>query len=106
MLTQKCPPKQRDLFNQNKELRHSAITDPLTGLLNVSTLNSRLTDIIDDYKRHKAHESAILFIDIDSFKALNDNYGHPKGDELLIKIADAFKENKRPLDIAFRPGGR
>lgn len=103
------------LLEQFAQAKTDAQYDGLTGLHNVKALDTHLSNVISAYKRRhntqyplnteKDHQPAVLFIDIDSFKALNDTYGHDKGDILLKSIADALKTNKRPLDFVARKGG-
>ncbi len=76
------------------ELEKNANTDYLTGLLNRRALNHYLEN-----KRDTEKQSAILLMDVDNFKSINDQFGHDAGDEVLIKVAQAILE-KLPSDCA------
>ena len=78
--------------------------DALTGLDNRYTLESRLDQSIADARRN-GKKLALLFIDMDNFKAINDSLGHAVGDEFLIAIARRLRDNARESDIVARPGG-
>ena len=78
--------------------------DPLTGLPNRYMLDDEIERRIYSYKRF-AQESAICFIDIDGFKAVNDNYGHDVGDKLLKKVAKEIHQSIRLDDSLLRLGG-
>ena len=77
-----------------------AKTDPLTGLLNRRSLESQLTELIDE-----GHAYIIAFGDLDNFKLLNDVHGHDSGDRALRLFARVVRDNLRPNDIAARYGG-
>ncbi|WNC73907.1 transporter substrate-binding domain-containing protein [Thalassotalea psychrophila] len=93
--------KRREL---EKELRFLASHDGLTSLANRRLFEEHLHSSIKLHKRRKEN-LAILFIDIDGFKAVNDNYGHAIGDELLIKISKLMLGSVRDSDIVSRFGG-
>ena len=79
------------------------ITDPLTGAYNRRHLDSQL-----DWHVHAAvgdGEDALLVIDIDHFKRINDTHGHDVGDEVLRKVVTAVSTRKRRSDLLFRMGG-
>ncbi len=87
-----------------EQLHHLAHHDPLTGLPN-RTLFSNLLDIaLKDGKRLK-NTSALLFIDLDDFKKINDSLGHSVGDTVLVKVAKHFKEALRDDYLVSRQGG-
>lgn len=80
------------------------IFDPLTGLLSRQSLMLQLT------KEHSLvargiHECAIIMMDIDNFKVVNDNFGHQAGDTVLCHVAQLIRFNLRPYDSSFRYGG-
>lgn len=87
-----------------KKLRHMATHDGLTGLPNRSLLRDRIDNAIAAAMRHK-NSSAVMFIDLDGFKAINDTLGHDAGDELLINVANLLLECIRAMDTAARNGG-
>ncbi|MGA1939381.1 GGDEF domain-containing protein [Arcobacter sp. YIC-310] len=96
---------QRELQKINKELERLSITDQLTNLYNRRFFEELFQRELQKSKRNKNIFSVILF-DIDYFKKLNDTYGHGKGDEALIKVAQCLKKVcKRPNDFVFRIGG-
>ena len=91
----------RKLFEE--ELRRQATTDPLTGLLNRTAFGDRLaaaTVSID-----ATAPPAVLFVDIDDFKAVNDTLGHAAGDELLTTVAARLSADVRADDVVARLGG-
>lgn len=87
-----------------EEIRHSAFFDSLTSLPNRRLLREHLGKSIHSLARTQK-SIAVLFIDIDKFKSLNDTYGHDAGDELLIKIANRLNALMRKEDIVARLGG-
>ncbi len=88
---------------QNK-LRHLAHYDNLTGLLNRSLFMDRLQSTIDHCDRY-SHSCSLLYIDVDNFKLINDQYGHDAGDVLLKAVGERIKKNCRATDSAARFGG-
>jgi diguanylate cyclase (GGDEF)-like protein/PAS domain S-box-containing protein len=89
------------LAHEEKVL-HLATHDPLTNLTNRTVLNDRITHLIS--QRKDAHH-AVLFIDLNSFKIINDSLGHHIGDELLVKVAGRLKQGLRAGDTVSRFGG-
>ena len=86
------------------ELAHQALHDPLTGLPNRALFLDRLGVALDRSRRTGA-PVAVLFLDVDTFKQINDSLGHAAGDRLLIVLADRFHEMLRPMDTVARFGG-
>lgn len=86
------------------QLAHDLLHDRLTGLPNRVLFNDRLTAAIDR-ARETNRMAAVLFIDIDEFKTVNDTMGHPAGDALLKEIADRLRAATRQLDCIARVGG-
>jgi diguanylate cyclase (GGDEF)-like protein/PAS domain S-box-containing protein len=86
-----------------EELRHRACTDPLTGLVNRSEFWNRLAQATAAFD--PAAPPAVLFIDLDGFKAVNDTLGHAVGDELLIAVAGRLAKGVRAGDCVARLGG-
>jgi diguanylate cyclase (GGDEF)-like protein/PAS domain S-box-containing protein len=87
-----------------EELQRLANYDPLTGLANRLLLAAQLEHALDRASRH--HEQlAVMELDLDGFKNVNDTLGHPAGDKLLQVIADRIKETLRGEDIVARLGG-
>jgi two-component system, cell cycle response regulator len=87
-----------------EQLFEAARRDPLTKLFKRAYLMERLEGEVAFSRRHKV-PLAVLFIDLDHFKAVNDNYGHPAGDAVLRDIASLLLRSVRPEDIAARYGG-
>jgi diguanylate cyclase (GGDEF)-like protein len=94
----------RQVYQLNNLLRDQATKDPLTGLLNRSTLDNTLELAISQHKRTNMPMS-ILFFDIDHFKNINDSLGHAVGDKVLIDLANIVSERIRETDSIFRTGG-
>jgi len=85
-------------------LHHLSLHDPLTGLPN-RTLLVELLDRAVARARRSRSVAAVLFIDLDDFKSVNDNYGHHVGDQLLAAVADRLRGLLRPGDTLARLGG-
>jgi diguanylate cyclase (GGDEF)-like protein len=87
-----------------RELEHRALHDPLTGLPNRELLMDRLSVALARLGR-QGTGVGVLFIDLDGFKAINDEYGHAVGDELLVGIAARLRRELREGDTVARYGG-
>lgn len=87
-----------------EQVRRLAFYDELTSLPNRRLLNDRLTQTIAANKRSRSY-GAIMFLDLDNFKPLNDTYGHVAGDLLLIEAANRLKNCMREMDTVARFGG-
>lgn len=87
-----------------EELKRSALYDPLTGLANRGLFNDRLKFAIIQAKR-KATKIALMFIDLDKFKPINDTHGHNAGDLLLKFVAKRMRNCIRESDTVGRIGG-
>jgi diguanylate cyclase (GGDEF)-like protein/PAS domain S-box-containing protein len=85
-------------------LSHRALHDPLTGLPNRVLLLDRLEAALARIRRHPAH-LAVLYLDLDRFKTVNDNLGHEVGDRLLQVVGQRLQETLRPSDSVARLGG-
>lgn len=92
------------LEKQIDRTEHLALHDPLTGLPNRRLLDDRLTKAIERAERNEARV-AVLLIDLDSFKQINDTYGHPIGDEVLRIVATRLQMRVRKADTIARAGG-
>lgn len=86
------------------EIRHQALHDPVTELANTRLFEDRVTQSLA-YARRSGNHSAMLFIDLDRFKAVNDAYGHKVGDELLRSVAGRLLTIARDVDTVARIGG-
>ena len=82
-----------------QQLKHIAYHDELTGLPNRKALIEHVDSSLQRCRRTPGHNSAILFLDFDRFKQVNDTLGHEAGDQLLIRIAQKLNENLRDGDI-------
>jgi diguanylate cyclase (GGDEF)-like protein len=78
--------------------------DPVTALPNRAAFNRRLRGEIERARRYSRELSVVLF-DIDRFKSVNDRFGHPEGDRLLVEVAGLLKTSLRQSDAVFRYGG-
>ena len=87
------------------QLVHLALHDVLTGLPNRALFMNRLKDAVNYSKRHSDYLFAVLFLDLDRFKLINDSLGHTFGDQLLLTVAQRLQECLRSTDIAARLGG-
>jgi diguanylate cyclase (GGDEF)-like protein len=87
------------------QLLHDALHDPLTGLPNRTLFMDRVDMAMCRSHRLAAHRYAVLFIDLDRFKLINDNLGHVVGDQLLMAIADLLRQCIRAGDTVARLGG-
>lgn len=87
------------------QLLHLAFHDVLTGLPNRALFMNRLEDAVNYSKRHSDYLFAVLFLDLDRFKVINDSLGHTFGDQLLLTVAQRLQECLRSTDIAARLGG-
>lgn len=86
-------------------LEHNALFDTLTNLPNRTQFMNHLQKAIQQYEEDSTRGFAMLFLDLDRFKIINDGLGHLIGDKLLIAIADRIKTVLRPGDIVARLGG-
>jgi diguanylate cyclase (GGDEF)-like protein/PAS domain S-box-containing protein len=98
-----CVADVTDGTRMREELRRRAMTDELTGCLNRAAILQALEDHIACGMRRA--ERAIMFIDLDEFKAINDHYGHAAGDELLRTVAKQLRSAVREEDLVGRIGG-
>jgi len=91
-----------DRLRLTAELERRALTDPLTGLANRTALSTALTSMLE----HDATDSmAVVLIDLDGFKTLNDTHGHDAGDHLLVEIGVLLRGMVRATDVVARLGG-
>ena len=93
-----------DRKRAEQELAHRANHDALTGLPNRDQFRSRLDDAIARVQDSR-RSLAVLYVDLDNFKLVNDGFGHDAGDELLTAIAERLREASRAGDIVGREGG-
>ena len=91
-------------MQENELLRYKLKFDPLTELYSREFFNTIL-DIEAEGWARKPEEYSVLFIDADNFKGINDNWGHPVGDNVLKLIGTIIRDNVRRSDIPSRYGG-
>ena len=85
-------------------LEHQASTDALTGLYNHRTFHDRVRQEL--MRASAEHDTvALVMVDLDDFKKVNDVYGHGVGDQLLLQVADVLRASVRPSDVVCRVGG-
>jgi diguanylate cyclase (GGDEF)-like protein len=87
------------------DLQFLALHDPLTKLANRTLFNDRVTHALNKCKREPNRKIALLFLDLDKFKQVNDTYGHHIGDLLLIEVAAVLHNSIRETDSLSRLGG-
>ena len=98
----------RDVSDRKRaedRLLHDALHDALTSLPNRTLFMDRLAHCIDRRTRLASYRCAVLFLDLDRFKMVNDSLGHAAGDQLLIQASDRLKGCLRPSDTLARLGG-
>ncbi|HMP50478.1 MAG TPA: sensor domain-containing diguanylate cyclase, partial [Candidatus Melainabacteria bacterium] len=86
------------------KVQRQATTDGLTGLFNHRTGQEKLAEQLKLAERYQRNISVIM-LDVDHFKSINDNYGHPAGDSVLKSVSRLIKKNCRDVDIPVRYGG-
>ena len=97
----------QDVTEHEEALRtveHTALHDPLTGLANRSKFHNRLIEALQRGKRD-GRGTGLVLLDLDHFKDVNDAYGHPFGDKLLLEVASRLRSNVREVDAIARLGG-
>ncbi|WP_299414059.1 EAL domain-containing protein [Acaryochloris sp. IP29b_bin.148] len=94
-----------ELKQAQPHIAHNALHDPLTNLPNRALLLERLDLAIKKAQRYEDYRYAVLFLDLDRFKVINDSLGHLIGDKLLIGIAQRLKIHLRNTDMVARLGG-
>ncbi|MFW6359952.1 MAG: PAS domain S-box protein, partial [Chroococcales cyanobacterium] len=88
-----------------EQLLHDAFHDSLTGLPNRALFMDHLREALEESKRDRNYLFAVLFLDLDRFKVVNDSVGHGIGDKLLVAIARQLEKFVSPTDIVARLGG-
>jgi diguanylate cyclase (GGDEF)-like protein len=92
------------LTGELEDLEESAMLDPLTGLANRREFAHRLGEECSRLARYGG-PLALIMVDIDNFKQINDRFGHPTGDAVLLEVADVLRATLRATDLAVRYGG-
>ncbi len=95
----------RERVRYQRQLVHDALHDALTGLPNRQLLLERLRGCIARTQRKKDYHFALLFLDLDRFKIINDSLGHAAGDGLLVEMGRRLEACVRPADLVVRLGG-
>lgn len=91
--------------DRERDLERRVLDDPLTGLPNRRLIRDRLQHALAKLDRDVAAGVAVLFIDIDGFKLINDRYGHEAGDQVLVALAERLRKGVRSIDSIGRYGG-
>lgn len=91
-------------LRDEERMRHEAVHDPLTGLANRTLLRDRLEHALARSQRERG-ATAVLFVDMDNFKQVNDRHGHAAGDDVLVETARRLQGAVRPGDTVARLGG-
>ena len=102
LATQAAPVLER--IHLQHQIEHQSLHDSLTGLPNRRALQNRLRRLIGDAERH-GRAVAVLFLDLDGFKAINDDFGHEAGDQVLQQVAVRLRRVLREDDTPSRFGG-
>jgi len=98
--------RNRQLAGQSYEFEHASLHDSLTGLPNRRMLITALDDAADGARTARAERrTALLYIDLDGFKQVNDSFGHRTGDEFLVDVSARFRASVRRSDLVARIGG-
>ncbi|SEM52253.1 PAS domain S-box-containing protein/diguanylate cyclase (GGDEF) domain-containing protein [Mesobacillus persicus] len=93
-----------DKVEYNKRMEELAFYDPLTNLPNRRLFSDRLQQVME-YSNHNQSQAAVLFLDLDRFKFINDSLGHQLGDEFLKSVSERLKDNLRNTDTISRFAG-
>ena len=96
--------KELELYKAHDEMKAIALRDALTGLGNRFGLRRYLKELMDNPEREN-YPFAVFFMDLDRFKAINDEFGHDVGDQLLIQVSQRLQKVIRPGDLICRLGG-
>jgi len=96
----------QDKLRANYETSLSmALVDSLTGLFNRRYFDVHFDKILEKSRRENFKPVGVLSVDVDKFKSINDTYGHPVGDEVLVELARRLQNSMRPSDMVARLGG-
>ncbi|HEV8577654.1 MAG TPA: EAL domain-containing protein [Thermoanaerobaculia bacterium] len=96
--------RRRTNERRHAQLRHRALHDSLTGLANRELFYELLAHALSSAKRHE-RQIAVLYLDLDDFKQINDGLGHEVGDHLLVQVAQRLRSSVRTEDVPARLGG-
>ncbi|WP_320035899.1 ABC transporter substrate-binding protein [Halarcobacter sp.] len=95
---------EKEMKQKTKQLKEEVYIDALTNIKNRKAFDEKLAVMLNDYKRYK-NIFSIIYIDIDNFKTINDNYGHKIGDEVLCNFCRLVETKLRSNDYFYRVGG-
>lgn len=102
---QRQNPALRRQVQELRMLKEAAYRDPVTGLRNRRYFEERLTEELGRLARHPDREGALLLVDVDDFKTINDGHGHLAGDQVLREVAELLGQTLRLEDVCCRFGG-
>lgn len=94
----------RRILEERSLYAHQAMHDPLTGLSNRELFRTRAREAVE-HALARRHKAAVIFVDLDDFKQINDGYGHETGDDVLNLVAQRLQANVRSADTVARLGG-
>ncbi|MBI5330404.1 MAG: diguanylate cyclase [Betaproteobacteria bacterium] len=103
-LIRRIDSQQRQILAQNEDLERLSVTDALTGVFNRLGMTRRIRELTSGAARF-GHPLSVLLLDLDLFKQVNDQHGHPAGDAVLRRFAEVVSLNLRASDIFGRWGG-
>lgn len=103
-LAQKVAERTAELEQMNDKLQRLATTDPLTGLANRNAMYQQLSQAMARAKR-QGSSLALLYLDLDGFKTVNDQFGHLAGDKVLFEVSERLRDAVRETDLICRIGG-
>lgn len=103
-LAQKVAERTAELEQLNDKLQRLATTDPLTGLANRNAMYQQLSQAMARAKR-QGSSLALLYLDLDGFKTVNDQFGHLAGDKVLFEVSERLRDAVRETDLICRIGG-
>jgi len=98
-------PMEREMRRRSERLVYNALHDALTDLPNRALFTDRLERAVLRRRRYPEHDFAVLFLDLNRFKIINDSLGHTVGDALLVAFSDRLKRCVREIDTVARLGG-
>lgn len=104
VLAQRVAERTEELEQANRKLSELALRDPLTGLANRTAQQQQLEQALARAQR-RGEQLAVMLIDLDGFKPINDQHGHGFGDEVLVEVAQRLKQHLRDTDFPARLGG-
>jgi diguanylate cyclase (GGDEF)-like protein len=97
--------EQETLLRRSRQLESDSRSDPLTGVANRRSLDERLAGLVARGRNGDGSPTTVVVLDIDGFKQINDEYGHPTGDEVLRRVATILRRHVREADLCARYGG-